>query len=297
VSKRGRALIGLLSASTACATARATPSDDGRVDFSHLYGVLDQETADAVLATGYLSDVFTKTERRTTSADGETWTGFYLYGRETFVELYGPSGADFPPGATGIGLSVDRLGGLERVAGRLEAGGIKAALALRQKEADGKSIPWFRYLNLTPDPNLAAFTLWVSESMPEFMAQRLAPTVVAHDDVSRRTYLSTQYQPDHLLVDVRVVELIVSPSDGQAFAAAMTALGWPVRREGSLLLAEGPGTTLRVEESATQRGLKRLEFSLSWSVARQEVPLGSHSTQVVGPWTTASWIFTPCAVP
>jgi hypothetical protein len=69
--------------------------------FNHAYGVIDRATADAVEDSAYLRRFANFSIRTSTGTGGVTWTGRYLMGRSTYLELFGEGdlpGQDAPYG-------------------------------------------------------------------------------------------------------------------------------------------------------------------------------------------------------
>ncbi|MEU2482953.1 DUF5829 family protein, partial [Streptomyces sp. NPDC013130] len=85
------ALTGWVGGATGIASAQEEAPPTGRqlLFYNHAYGVLDRETADAIEHSAYLRHFANFQVSTTTGAGGETWTGRYLKGRETYLELFG----------------------------------------------------------------------------------------------------------------------------------------------------------------------------------------------------------------
>ncbi len=124
-----------LAAAVQGGAASATPARENQppsperqlLYYNHAYGVFDRETADAIEHSAYLRKFADFQVRTTTGADGETWTGRYLMGRETYLELFGVGdvpGQDGTLGCAGTGLSTERAGDLATVIERLRAEGV-----------------------------------------------------------------------------------------------------------------------------------------------------------------------------
>jgi hypothetical protein len=273
--------VGLLSA---C----AHPQIADPVYFNHLFTVLDGDTAAAIEA-----DALVKTlgaiEKRTTSSGDKTWTGFYLYGRETFLELFGP-GDPSGPGASGIGLSVERIGALDRLKSRLQSQGAALSVDREDMVKDGVKIPWFRVAGLASWPDEGPLALWIGETVPSFMARRLSPRTVAAGDISRRTYLSTQFDGRQLLENFCGAHIRMPVVERERFAKAMRAYGWRVRREGEAVVAEDGSVQLVVVGDPLSRGLIELCLRLSRDGDGAEHHIG-RSVLRLGPGRTGTWRF------
>src|ERR1044072_5592368 len=143
-------LVPLLAAGTA--SAQATPRGDqfGRqlLFFNHTYAVHDRAPADAIADSAYLPEFANFQLRTTTGSDGQTWSGRYLLGRETYLELFGVGdlpGQDAQLGSGGLGLSTEDAGGLATVRERLVDLGVANPVDVHQTRdfGDGVPVPWF----------------------------------------------------------------------------------------------------------------------------------------------------------
>jgi hypothetical protein len=247
-----------------------TSADSQLLFYNHSYGVLDRETADAIEHSAYLRDFANFQVRTTTGAGGEVWTGRYLMGRETYLELFGVGdvpGQDGTLGSTGLGLSTENSGELATVAERLREQGVADPIEFRQTRdfGDGVPVPWFDALLTTAQYD--AFGAWAMEYLPEYFADPRGNTEPAGHpgDVGRERYLSDDYR-DHLMRDVTSVRLAVT--------------------------AHGGGTTVRFDAVPRERaGLREVGMSLNRAVHdRHEETIG-RSTLTVGPGTHAVWTF------
>src|ERR1041385_2421204 len=89
------------------ATAQKMPV----VHFNHLFLVFDSTDMHAINNSDFIRNNFAAFSTRTTTADsGRTWTGSYMYGTDSYFEMFGPSGVADPPGTSGLGFSVDAAG-------------------------------------------------------------------------------------------------------------------------------------------------------------------------------------------
>ena len=121
---------------SAQAEGSRSSSDRQLLFYNHSYGVLDRETADAIEHSDYLKDFANFLVRTTTGTGGQTWTGRYLMGRETYLELFGVgdiSGPDGTLGSAGLGLSTERDGDLATAA-TLYAEAAEAAQNLAERD-------------------------------------------------------------------------------------------------------------------------------------------------------------------
>ncbi|MDR8412877.1 DUF5829 family protein [Nonomuraea sp. 3-1Str] len=293
------ALTGAVAGGVQTARADQTqPSADSQLLFyNHAYSVVDRATADAIEHSDYLKE-FANFEVRTTTGGGMTWTGRYLYGRQTYIELFGENdlpGQDGLFGSAGLGVSTEHAGDLATVTDRLKALGITDPAKYRQTRdfGDGVKVPWFDTIRTFSD-QYDAFDPWAMEYLPEYFADPRSKTEPESypGDVSRERYLSDAYST-HLMRDVTAVHMGVTERDLATAVPLLKAGGFSVRTiSGGGIIAVGGGTTIRLDAVArAQAGLKQVTFSLNKTITYQdEVQIG-RSTLLVGPGTRAVWNF------
>ncbi|MEV8091606.1 DUF5829 family protein [Streptomyces nigra] len=291
-------LTGALAAGTGTASAEAKPRHDGQLLFyNHAYGVLDRETADAVEHSAYLREFANFQVRTTTGAGGQVWTGRYLMGRETYLELFGVGdlpGPDGVLGAGGLGLSAERSGDLGRAAGRLPGLGVPEPIEFQQTRdfGDGVPIPWFDAVLTTAAYD--GFGAWGMEYRPEYFADPRGNTEpAAHPaDVGRERYLPDTYR-ERLMRDVTSIRLAVTRRDLDSTVPLLRAGGFSVRStpDGGIV-ARGGGTTIRFDAvPRDEAGLRQVTFALNDAVASRQVERIGRSVLTVGPGPRAVWTF------
>ncbi|SER18074.1 hypothetical protein SAMN05216188_108226 [Lentzea xinjiangensis] len=262
--------------------------------YNHAWGTLDRATADAVEHSGYVREFADLEIRTTTGTGGRVWTGRYLRGRETYLEIFGLGdvpGQDGEAGAAGLALSTQRESDIEEVKSRLRAGGAKPVEFVQTRDfGDGKPVPWFdsTYLAKTYD----RFGAWAMEIRDEYFADPRGGTEppAFPGDVGRERYLPDLYRAK-LMRDVTLVHVDVTARDLAATVPLLRAGDFSVRTERGAVVATRGGTTMRFgEKPVGQTGLKRVEFELNRAVARHVERLGT-STLVVGPGKRAVWNF------
>ena len=293
------ALVGAVGGDAREAWAEESGPQSGRqlLFYNHAYGVLDRETADAVEHSAYLRDFANFQVRTTTGADGRTWTGRYLLGRETYLELFGVGdlpGQDGALGAAGMGISTERAGELPTVVDRLRDQGVSDPVEFRQTRdfGDGVPVPWFDAVFTTGEYD--AFGAWAMEYLPEYFADPRSNTEPAAypGDVGRERYLSDDYR-HRLMRDVTSVRLGVTARDLANTVPLLRAGGFAVRTEGDGgVVARRGGTALRFDAVPRDKaGLRQVTFSLNRPVKQRHEERIGRSSLVVGPGARAVWTF------
>ncbi|MET7568089.1 DUF5829 family protein [Streptomyces sp. NPDC005492] len=293
------ALAGAIGGGVATAQADGGRSSVERqlLFYNHSYGVLDRETADAIEHSDYLREFANFQVRTTTGTGGQTWTGRYLMGRETYLELFGVgdlAGQDGTLGSAGLGLSTERDGDLATVTQRLKDEGVSDPIEFLQTRdfGDGVPVPWFDAVLTASEYD--AFGAWAMEYRPEYFADPRGNTEPASfpGDVGRERYLSDDYQ-SHLMRDVTSVRIAVTEGDLADTVPLLRAGGFTVRTvTGGGVVAKGGGTTIRLDSvPREQAGYQQVDLSLNHPVKYRHVEQIGHSTLIVGPGSRAVWTF------
>lgn len=256
------ALAGAIGGAVGTAQAEGSRSSSDRqlLFYNHSYGVLDRETADAIEHSDYLRDFANFQVRTTTGTGGQTWTGRYLMGRQTYLELFGVgdiAGPDGTLGSGGLGLSTERDGDLATVTERLKSEGVADPVEFLQTRdfGDGVPVPWFDALLTTLEYD--AFDAWAMEYRPEYFADPRGNTEPASfpGDVGRERYLSDDYRT-HLMRDVTYVRFAVTEGDLADTVPLLRAGGFAVKNvPGGGVVAEGAAPRSGSTQSrASRRG-------------------------------------------
>ncbi|QIB48519.1 DUF5829 family protein [Streptomyces aureoverticillatus] len=291
------ALLGTVEGGARTARAESGGPHPGRqlLFFNHAYGVLDRETADAVEHSAYLRKFANFQVRTTTGSDGRTWTGRYLLGRETYIELFGVGDVpDSPLGDTGMGVSTERTGDLATARERLRDEGVTDPVDFSQTRdfGDGVPVPWYDGF-LTLDA-YDSFGAWSMEYRQEYFADPRSNTEPAAypGDVGRERYLPDTYR-ERRMRDVTSLHLATSARDVGNTVPLLRAGGFHVRSlaDGGAVAKRG-GTTIRLDAVASdEAGLRQVTFSLNRPVAHRHEERIGRSTLVVGPGAGAVWTF------
>ena len=288
----------MLVAGVADGRAESGTGSSGRLlHYNHAYAVLDRDTAQAIEHSGYLREFANFELRTTTGADGDTWTGRYLLGRETYLELFEEGdlpGQDGRVGSGGMALSTECAEDLPEVTEELHDEGIAHPIEFSQTRdfGDGKPVPWFDSLLTTHEYD--TFGVWAMEYRPEYFADPRSKTEPAGHpgDVSRERYLSDDYR-GHTMRDVTGIRIAVTAGDLANTVPLLRAGDFTVRhRPDGGVTAHGDDTTIRFDVVPLhQTGLRQVEMSLNQPVwDRHEERIG-RSTLVVGPFARAVWTF------
>jgi hypothetical protein len=261
---------------------------------NHGYAVLDQATADAIEGSEFLKE-FADFSVRTVSAEGgDRWTGRYLRGQTTYLELFGPHDGGGDLGSTGIGLSPDREGGLATFSERLPVSGMSEfEYSQRFRQLESEQIPWFRLIS--PRAESDTLSIWGMEYLPGFMNDPRNEKRVSRgpdDVISRARYLGDGFQR-HLLRDICALEIATTLHDAAIAKPLFLAAGFAVKESaGRLVARDATSSVVLVAVPKAEASLRRVEFCLNGTVRRHEERIGN-SVLTVGPGRRAVWVIGP----
>jgi hypothetical protein len=282
----------LLAVTPALCRAAATESRP-QVFLNHLSVVVDAATAHDVAASAFLKDTFAAVSQRSNvSNDGKRWTGTYVYGERTYLEIYEPSSTQGEPGSSGIALGVERQGDVGRLVIPLaEQTGGEATVVLRTAQGPtGTQIPWFYQLRTfyRADPP-ANTTRWVMEYQKDFLR-----TVEPGKDGVTRAQLASRFQEKNRLArDIVGATVAMGEREMDHLLKELEVYGWKLRTQATTRIASGPGITLTLVPAMPGiKGLTELHFQLARKPAQaQSVRFGPKSVLSVRTDGTAEWTF------
>jgi hypothetical protein len=271
-------------------------------ELNHIFATVDPQTAEAIRKSEFLRR-FANLEIRTTTGTRSTWTGRYLYGKQTYIEFFAPE--DFhindkpaPIGSWGIALSGDAAGFNHVLKRRLEAAGHKALVEMETRKFGDRTVPWFEALTaISKHGDSGALgetvTVWAMEYQPSYfnLAEAAKEPAEGPDDVISRE----RYQPDvyaeRMMRDIVQVHFNVGPHDFARIEPLLKAAGYRITRSAGEVVADGAEADFHFTLIAPDaQGLREIRFALN-APARRHVETIGRSTLVVGPDATAIWTF------
>jgi len=186
-----------------------------QVLLNHFYVTPDRETFAAAEASDFVRR-FAAVEKRTTVRKDTTYTGLYLYGEHTYLELLHPDSASF--GApSGIAYGVEEPGCLSRV-----CEGFPGA---KLEEIARGDVPWFK--SCRPQEPLQGLAEWAMEYVPAFFRgfrPELPPASpgIARSDALTRYAASCgklRHREEGLFEDVIALEIALAASEAERWMA------------------------------------------------------------------------------
>lgn len=289
------AVFAVLAQVAACAPGgQPSAGKDLPVYLNHLYLVVDARTYDAISGSAFVKDRFAAfSQDATVTGDGAFWSGAYLEGRRTYIELFRAS-AERPAGTSGIGLGVEQEGGIERCERRLlEAGLSDFSTGLQTRARGAEQVPWFYLLEFKSQSEGLLLEYWIMEYHRDYLRGRRRDLPAAPPGITREEYQARSYDPSRLLEDVTGLTVALYPEQSRSLLATLSALGYATERSASVSVAIGPGVEIRLVEAGTgQRGVVEVRMATKrmGTLGERRFSLGCSVLSVRGDGT-AAWRF------
>lgn len=281
-TRRSCVITRCLAAAAFCATL-APASELPTVYLSHVFIVLDKTTYDALNASPDIASFAAVQEKHTETSSGK-WTGFYITGRQTYLEFFDASSAPegMHLGDVGLALTVEKAGGVKVIAERWRTKfGDKVELDTTQAKTDsGAVIPWFEATDVKASgPDM--LSTWAMEIDPGFLAANHAGERVDHP-LGREQYLSWKFDRVKPLDNISGITLALGPSESSQLATQLKLVGWQVHRQRWGFEAIGPGIAIRVVAAGKRNGITEVDLQLRVDDAYRVVSLGRSQLYIDG---------------
>jgi hypothetical protein len=270
------------------------------VSLNHFYVVPDAATYKAISESGFLKSEFAVTETRTTVRADSTYTGFYVYGVNTYFEfLESIDDGSIAKGASGVAFGVDETGGLKALAAALPDE-FPGEAPLITRALNERSIPWFFMATpkSLPYKDPSGFSFWLMEYHPNFLAEwkpqpGSSNKGVARRDILERYAVALGGKPDKLLFQ-DVIGLTVALEEVRItrWSELCRAFGFRLGNEKGATILEGPDLILRLVPARSDwRGVREILMRLRRPPANPgEHKLGT-SVLTLRDDATATWSF------
>jgi hypothetical protein len=279
-----------------------SPSSEPIAFLNHFYAVIDAETAAAIVASSLLKEFAALNVLTTTANGGETWTGRYLRGRETYVEFFGPGeilrgdGSPISAGASGIAIGGDVAGLTDKLQVALDARSSNSTRFMRTRRIRDRDVDWFEvitpYADADEEPDLYIWSMEYQATYFETAGPDGRPYAGDSGDISRLRYLSPFYDGKLLMHDIVGAEFAVAREDFDKARPLLEAGGFAVAMSQVAAVAESGGVRLEFRFVEPDRiGLRRIDFALREATPEVRTEIIGTSTLTLGPGSIATWLF------
>ncbi len=267
------------------------------VFFNHAYVFFDEDTYDAIKNSAFLKSEFCHCEEKAHASAEKYWTGFYMTGKNTYLELFNNKNKKRLQGIgnVGIGFSVDRKEEFEQIVEVFKQkfeNNIKYEIF--EKSIDNKLVPWFYYVEVTgPYSMMPQLDPWIMAYHTEyFKFKRIENS--DENSITRQEYNkkcnAVPFDKNKLFKDVEEITLLLNDEVKRKFIERQTLLGYICEEFEGYTICRGPGVIFKLELSPDQTcKLVKLCMSLSRKVSIQVHTLGNSMLELEN--ETAVWTF------
>ena len=204
---------------------------------SHISFSVDDATFAELRESGFLLNDFAGTSVKTLTVDsGLSWTGVYLYGRNTYLEFY-PGEGDIPAGSCSICFEVARAGELKRIKERLEErwGRSLGGIELRTKVTENSECPWFHYLDLYGQVGSGLLSPWLLEWDPDALNDHYRRPIKALVDSQGKRPDDPAFNPERILGNFIEINTSLERGELDGWTRFLDALGFQRTDEDALV--------------------------------------------------------------
>lgn len=272
---------------------RARSGHSPAVFLNHVNTVLDAATHAAIAASDFVQRELASVVETTVTSGNQAWTGLYLFGEHTYIELFASgTGVNRPRGSSAIAFGVEVPEAAHQLAERLTNVSPAARHTLRTRTLGERDIPWFYQASINAAQYQDIVRSWVMEIHPNYLRTRFPDIDPAQDGIGRRHYLHRIYRPERLLQDIRHVTLALPPDERIRLEHELEILGYTVTQIEDRTEAEGPGLSFTLLPATPEaRGLRRLDLTLTRPYRGLRTYRFGTSTLQFHDNLTATWTF------
>jgi len=225
------------------------------VYFNHAMVVVDPQTYAAITSAPFIAERLGVAERRATTVDGgaEAFSGFYVYGRSTYLELMA-AGEKFvgqaPAGSAALGMWIDHREALPGFVAPLSRGlGAPMALRTRTRRIGSTDIDWFQYTDWA-DPKLSpdSSDTWLMAPFADYQARLHPDRPPPAEPLTRAANNALRYDPKRLFRDIVAIRMSARPEEVRRLTAEFRAYGERVSRRGRTVRVVTPDCVIVLTE-------------------------------------------------
>ncbi|MBK7870396.1 MAG: alpha/beta hydrolase [Saprospiraceae bacterium] len=265
------------------------------VYLNHLNLVLDSKTYQAIANASFLKDEFSNVVQTTVESEGQSWTGMYLFGEHTYVELFEEKvGVDRSKGSSAIAFGVEKWGESEIIYQRLKRQvDTSATHFLRNRTIENKEVPWFYTATINYHDYAAQLRTWVMEGHRDYLRQRFADLAPERDTITRKQYLHRIYKPERLFQDIRAITVALDKQETDRFVKELSAFDYKIVATKEKIIAEGAGIQLIIiPADKAKMGITAIKVAISRpKTGERKYEFGTDCSLIFNDDLTATWNF------
>jgi hypothetical protein len=233
---------------------------------NHLFITVDDATFASINDSSFVRDELANFVAKTTkTGSGEAWTGLYLHGSETYLEIFRASPTQSNLGESGIGFGVDKSGELKSVERRLRAlFGSKVKSTLKTRLLNDQKAPWFHYLFVESDEErIKTLDNWIMEYDKNYLTAFYPDKAMTADTTSRKIHQSFRFDKKKLMMDIKEISVELNEIEHAEFLSHLRAYNMQCTTSRFAAKCNGNAVSFMLDQTEVSRGVTRIVFSLS----------------------------------
>ncbi len=243
---------------------------------NHIYLVVDKDTYESIKESALINSLGFAYEQKNSVDNQGSWEGFYMRGKDTYVEFFYPQERYPIVGIAGIGMGVDCKGDLEEIAERLKKDHLKTTKGCFSR--DGK--PWFTYVTVDNGYFFEKNSYWIMEYASEYFSEN-------PKDVSRAHYNEEKYDPLKPFLNIEGFCLALKPKGLKILSSYLKSSGVKAQNH-KYATSENVEIELS-EEDHVHKGIYQINFSLNQYFQDGTYQIGNSTLILKG--KKGSWYF------
>jgi hypothetical protein len=154
---------------------RSQVNDSANVVISHVFFCVDSVTYQNLFKHEFITNLFAYTRESSSQTLTDSWTGKYLNGRKSYIEVFATNDKKALPqlgdkfGDAGLVFRTKKPGDIHKIDARMKADKRDTHLELMKYESDGKIIPFNYNLYLSNAAIQETFRPYVEELTEDFL--------------------------------------------------------------------------------------------------------------------------------
>jgi hypothetical protein len=251
------------------------------VYLNHIFFVVDSNSYAHIFDSGIFQKFGLTRERKTTTTD-DSWFGKYLYGRDSYFEVFYPSGSiGSSVGNFGFGFMTTRSGDIDHLEAQWKAN-YKDSI---ERDTDtivnnGVKLPWFYSLSLFTVDSSKSGSTWVMENTKDelksagFTDEEMKKPILWNDYTEKRMKMKNTKSFNRIIA----VEIITNKKELGYFKKSL--LGFGLTEKDHTFYNENIHITYTLEDIPTSE-LKSIEIELADTFNEQTITPGKNLTMHV----------------
>ncbi len=263
---------------------------------NHVYVVVDSATYNDISSSKFIIHQFADFIQSTSSTeDDETWTGTYLSGEQTYLEILNASQRDNSNASfCGLGFCTETIGDIENLKVLMQNKiDCDVNVVLRKKKAADTVFPWFKQIICEKYKQNYVMDTWILEYDQDYLKNML-PNGSSDDwGITRKHYNKRYFDDSRYLKDITGVTVALDKKNYEALVHKFEIFGYLVIKDGIKTLCKGQGVEYKIiPASLGQVGIQKIKFSLLKAKEGEKLyTFGEDSKIIFYDNLTAEWYF------